>query len=72
MVFTWKPQIGNELEGTLEKVRCPESEVPRADSNQESPLSNASLPNFLPIKWGSNRLVTPGGHRDDLWGTGVR
>lgn len=61
MVFTWKPQIGNELEGMLEKVRDPESEVPRADLNQESPLSDASLPGFLPIKWGSNCLVTPGG-----------
>lgn len=52
MVFTWKPQIGNELEGMLEKVRCPESEVPRADLNQEYSLCDASLPSFLPIKRG--------------------
>lgn len=52
MVFTWKPQIGNQLEAMLEKVRCPESEVPSADLSQESPLRDASLPSFLPIKWG--------------------
>lgn len=52
MVFMWKPQIGNQLEGILEKVRCPESEVPRADLNQESQVSEVSLPSFLPIKRG--------------------
>lgn len=68
MVFMWKPQIGNQLAGILEKVRCPESEVPRADSNRESQRSEVSLPGFPPIKWG----MTPEGDQDNLGATGVQ